>query len=234
MVSVTESETVSLTTSRQEFHQWLDWWWATKESVRAPEVVWRPCVHGVPLWFRTRFYAPSWLAMLRDAAGNPPHWDHWDYFQVLVQEPADNPLLVIAKPANNHEDSTLWDALTADLRALEAELKRRVPPSLNPYTAIAAGEAPGESVSTGQPAVYTKPQRRGRRRIELEYETVQRMWWELVEAYEKLGEPRDPAQADLCDRLTADGLRIKKRTLQSRIDEWRREGKIWPPPMPTD
>jgi hypothetical protein len=77
--------------------------------------------------------------------------------------------------------------------------------------------------------VDSSARRSGRRPVNVTYEMAARTWWELVDAYEGLGESRRPNQADLCEHLTAQGHRIGVRTLQSRIQEWQTAKLPWPP-----
>jgi hypothetical protein len=72
----------------------------------------------------------------------------------------------------------------------------------------------------------------GRPPIDLKYDEAQAAYWNQREKFEEAGEGHQPTQDDFCAFLASMGKPISTTTLQKHIRAWRKEGLLWPPPLP--
>jgi hypothetical protein len=78
----------------------------------------------------------------------------------------------------------------------------------------------------------TRPsgRRSGRHPASITYGIAAHTWWEMRDEYEDFGERRRPTQAELSQRLSAQGYAVGARTLRRYIMKWRAAELLWPPP----
>lgn len=118
------------------------------------------------------------------------------------------------------DDELEWMAANSRQQA-EAEARR---------LGFTRSSSPAESKPNGQTARAAS--RRGRKPIELPYADAQRAYWDMADENEHDGERRHPSMQEVCDRLTAQGTRIRLSTFEGRVAKWRNDGRSWPPPRP--
>lgn len=87
-----------------------------------------------------------------------------------------------------------------------------------------------DDIPEDAPAPQRSKPRAGRKPITLDYESAQQAYWDVFDALEVSRETRRPSHKDVCDRLAKSGTSIGVTTFGKRVNEWRTEGRDWPPP----
>lgn len=162
-----------------------------------------------------------------DALPDAGEIDDWGWAVAADTAAAEDKIKRLAVPRQRYSEepgpTTRFLAVDSAIRAIENHARLA---NKQYWVALRASTAPGDR-SAGLPHTR-RVSRRGRPAVKIPPERFSEIFWQMRDELHDEGETRDPTQDEVCERLTALGLRVGAATMRRILRDAGVQG--WPPP----